>query len=114
MKIYDETTREEITNPDLSAGYLYDGVIVTGQTEELIQVMEGTVTDDRPNGLRRLIPAQNITEPCQWYHTYTEKELAVQNQTEVPSDIDSRLDFLESGQTDLQEALEMILTGVTE
>ena len=57
MKIYDEITREEITEPDLSAGYVYDGVIVTGHTEERIEVMEGTVTEDRPEGLRRLIPA---------------------------------------------------------
>ena len=78
MKIYDEITREEITEPDLSAGYVYDGVIVTGHTEERIEVMEGTVTEDRPEGLRRLIPAQDITEPCQWYHKYTEEELAAQ------------------------------------
>lgn len=74
MKIYDETTREEITNPDLSAGYLYDGVIVTGQTEEHIQVVEGTVTADRPDGLRRLVPARDITEPCRWYHAYTDED----------------------------------------
>ena len=89
MKIYDETTREEITNPDLSAGYLYDGVIVTGQTEELIQVMEGTVTDDRPEGLRRLVPARDITEPCQWYHTYTEDELAAMHSPADPGGTDT-------------------------
>ena len=81
MKIYDEITREEITEPDLSAGYVYDGVIVTGHTEERIEVMEGTVTEDRPEGLRRLIPAQDITEPCQWYHKYTEEELTEQHST---------------------------------
>ncbi|WP_295339937.1 hypothetical protein [uncultured Subdoligranulum sp.] len=71
MKIYDETTREEILVPDLALGYVYDGYIVTGRTEERYEVMEGTVTEDRPEGLRRLIPAQDITEPCQWYHAYT-------------------------------------------
>lgn len=81
MKIYDEITREEITEPDLSAGYVYDGVIVTGHTEERIEVMEGTVTEDRPEGLRRLIPAQDITEPCQWYHKYTEEKLTEQHST---------------------------------
>ena len=80
MKIYDEITKEEINGPDLSAGYLYDGVIVTGRTEEHYEVMEGTVTEDRPEGLRRRVPAQDITEPCQWYHTYTEEELAQQEQ----------------------------------
>lgn len=78
MKIYDETTREEILVPDLVLGYVYDGYIVTGRTEERYEVMEGTVTEDRPEGLRRLIPAQDITEPCQWYHKYTEEELAAQ------------------------------------
>lgn len=78
MKIYDEITREEIADPDLSVGYIYDGTIVTGRTEERIEVMEGTVTEERPDGLRRLIPAQDITEPCQWYHTYTEEELTQQ------------------------------------
>lgn len=81
MKIYDEITREEITDPDLSAGYVYDGYIVTGRTEEHYEVMEGTVTEDRPEGLRRLIPAQDITEPCQWYHKYTEEELTEQHST---------------------------------
>lgn len=104
MKIYDETTREEITNPDLSAGYLYDGVIVTGQTEELIQVMEGTVTDDRPEGLRRLVPARDITEPCQWYHTYTEEEKAQQQQQ---ASVEERLAALEE-----QLAAAKILLGV--
>lgn len=78
MKIYDEITREEITDPDLSAGYVYDGYIVTGRTEEHYEVMDGTVTASRPDGLRRRVPAQDITEPCQWYHTYTEEELAAQ------------------------------------
>lgn len=76
MKIYDEITREEITEPNLFSGYVYNGVIVMGRTEERIEVMDGTVTESRPDGLRRLIPAQDITEPCQWYHTYTEEEIA--------------------------------------
>ena len=38
MKIYDEITREEILVPDLALGYVYDGYIVTGRTEERIEV----------------------------------------------------------------------------
>lgn len=79
MKIYDERTRQEVTDPDLEAGYLYDGTIVTGRTEAHYEIMEGTVTEERPAGLRRLVPARDITEPCQWYHAYTEEELAAQN-----------------------------------
>lgn len=104
MKIYDEITREEITSPDLSAGYVYDGMIVTGCTEERYEVMEGTVTDDRPEGLRRLVPAQDIIEPCQWYHTYTEEELAQQEQARTTEE---RLAALEE-----QLAAAKILLGV--
>lgn len=104
MKIYDEITREEITEPDRSAGYLYDGVIVTGHTEERIEVMDGTVTGDRPDGLRYLISAQDITEPCQWYHTYTEEELAQQEQDRTTEE---RLAALEE-----QLAAAKILLGV--
>lgn len=104
MKIYDEISHEEITSPDLSAGYVYDGFIVTGRTEERIEVMEGTVTEDRPDGLRRMIPAQDITEPCQWYHTYTEEELAQQEQDRTTEE---RLAALEE-----QLAAAKILLGV--
>lgn len=91
MKIYDEATRELITNPDLENGYLYDGVIVVGHEEERIEVMDGTVTAERPDGLRRRIPAQDITEPCQYYHKYTEDELAAMQ----PSDTEARLAAVE-------------------
>lgn len=62
MAIYDANTGQLIESPDLSAGYLVDGTIATGYTTE---VMGGTVTDDRPNGIRRRVP---VTEPCQWYY----------------------------------------------
>lgn len=68
MKIYEELTGAEITNPDLSAGYVYDGVKVIGVEPERYEVMEGT------NGLRGLVPAKIITETCQYYHAYTDEE----------------------------------------
>ena len=83
---------------------MYDGYIVTGRTEERYEVMEGTVTEDRPEGLRRLIPAQDITEPCQWYHKYTEEELAQQAQDRTTEE---RLAALEE-----QLAAAKILLGV--
>lgn len=104
MKIYDEITREEIFDPDLSAGYVYDGFIVTGRTEERYEVMEGTVTESRPDGLRRLIPAQDITEPCQWYHAYTEGEL---EQQKPSGDMEKRIAALEE-----ELAAAKILLGV--
>lgn len=83
MKIYDEITHEEIQSPDLSAGYVYDGLFVTGYTEARYEVMPGTVTDTRPDGLRRLAPAEPITEPCRYYHKYTDDELAAQQATKT-------------------------------
>lgn len=75
MKIYDEITKEELTAPDESKGYLYNSQIKTGMTEDTYEVMEGTVTEDCPNGLRRLIPGHAVYEACQFYHTYTDDEI---------------------------------------
>lgn len=103
MKIYDEITQELLESPDLTAGCLYDGVIVVGHEPERVEVMEGTVTAARPDGLRRIIPAHDITEPCQWYHKYTEAELAAMQ----PPDVEKRLAAVED---ELQAA--KILLGV--
>lgn len=75
MKIYDEITKKELTAPDESKGYLYESQIKTGMTEDTYEVMEGTVTEDCPNGLRRLIPGHAVFEACQFYHTYTDEEI---------------------------------------
>lgn len=92
MKVYDESTLVEISDPDLSAGYVYDGLFVTGYTEERYEVIEKTVTDTRPDGLRQLVPAEPITEPCKYYHKYTEEELAEQAK---PDGVEERLTALE-------------------
>lgn len=91
MKIYDETTRQEIESPNLETGYLYDGVIVTGHTEPYTEIMPGTATEARPAGLRRLVPAQDMTEPCQWYHSYTEEELSALQQPSALDRIEAQL-----------------------
>lgn len=80
--IYDETTKLPIENPDLSAGRVYDGVRIIGYTDGHYKVMQDTVTEKRPKGLRTWVPPEPITEPCQWYHKYTEDELAQQGQEE--------------------------------
>lgn len=96
MKIYDEITKEELKSPDLTVGCLYNGAIVTGRVEERIEVIDGTVTEDRPEGLRHLVPAQDIVEPCQWYHAYTKEELSANNQgASSDSDLASRISSLE-------------------
>lgn len=83
MKIYDETTGEEVLNPDLNAGYLYSGSRVVGHEDERYEVMEGTVSALCPNGLKRLIPAHDVYEDCQFYHKYTEAEIAKQNEPKI-------------------------------
>ena len=74
MKIYDEITKEEIDSPDLSAGYVYNGFYLTGYIDEYYKVIEKTITEERPNGLRQLIPSKPIYEECQYYHKYTAEE----------------------------------------
>lgn len=59
MTIYHEFTGEVIADPDLSAGYLYDGTVVTGQR---------TVKMEGESGLRMM---EDVTEPCKVYHPYT-------------------------------------------
>ena len=53
MKIYDEITNEELTSPDLAAGYLYTARRVAEHVPESREVMQGTVTEDNPEGSRR-------------------------------------------------------------
>lgn len=78
MKTYDEKTGLEIESPDLEAGYVYPGRRKVG-TEE--RVLEGTVTERRPEGLRQLV---DVYEDCQYYHEYTEDELAAMQPPEEP------------------------------
>ena len=62
MNVYDANTGELLESPDLEAGYLVEGERITGYEME---VMDGTVTEERPEGLRQEVP---VTEPCQWYY----------------------------------------------
>lgn len=104
MKIYDELTNEELTAPDLTAGYLYTTQRVTGHVAESREVMEGTVTDANPNGLERIVPAHDVYEDCQYYHTYTEAELAEKDKPTTEQRLDTveqRADALESANDDL-------------
>lgn len=106
MKIYDETTRKEIQNPDLSKGYTYPGRIKVG-TQDVI--MPGSVETYPPNGLRRRV---DVYEDCLFYHEYTVEELKAQQAQ--PEGLDTRVTALETGQADLQEALDLLLSGATE
>ena len=83
MKIYDEITNEELTSPDLSAGYLYTARRVAEHVPESREVMQGTVTEDDPKGLEHIISGYDVYDDCQLYHRYTEAELAERQQAEI-------------------------------
>lgn len=131
--ILDELTKEPIESPDLSAGYLYDGQRVTVHHEAVAPVTEigilpGTEHCNGGAGLRGTIvvtpgtPAWDEYEECQYYHKYTEEELAAQHPPDETDDsgLAARVEKLETGKADqtdvdeLQEALDLILSGVTE
>ena len=87
MKIYDETLQNELNNPDLTRGKLESAQRLVTHHEAVkrhyhYEVMEGTVTADCPNGLRREVedvPAADAWdeyEDVQRYVPYTEAELA--------------------------------------
>lgn len=68
MKIYDESTLEEIQNPGLDTGYVYPGRRYLG-TKRV--TLEGTAELYPPGGLQHEVP---VYEDCQMYHTYTEED----------------------------------------
>lgn len=74
MNIYNETTLEQLSEPDLKKGYLYNGKIKTGTEPEKRIIMEGTITERNPEGLKKIVPAKDIYEDCQYYHEYTDEE----------------------------------------
>lgn len=112
MKIYDENTKKEIQNPDLTKGFLYEGIIVIGRTEPEVVVMPGTVTEERPDGLREYIPAQDIVEECKFYHKYADGE---GGDAVTWASMEAAISANASNVTDVQVALaevyEMILGG---
>ncbi len=85
MKIYDETTKEELTEEscDLEKGYLYDGQMKTGHVDVTYRIMDDSVSELWPEGMREEIPAHDTYESCKYYHTYTEGELEARKQAEA-------------------------------
>lgn len=87
MKIYDEHLENELKNVDLEKGHLEPARRLVAHHEALerqyhYEVMDGTVTDDCPEGLRREVEDVAAHEPwdeyeeVQRYVPYTEAELA--------------------------------------
>lgn len=87
MKIYDAQTQLPLETPDLEAGYLVDGSIVTGYS---LEVMPGTVTEVRKNGLRRRVAE---VEPCQWYYRHTQEEQAEEQEVSAFDRLEAQLTY---------------------
>lgn len=94
MQIYDAITREPIESPDLSAGYLVDGTIITGYTTE---VFPDTITESRPDGIKHRVP---VYEECKWYYTNPEAP-----EEPVTDTFEERLSAVEKGVEDAKEGL---------
>lgn len=95
MKIYDEITNEELTSPDLSAGCLYTARRVAKHVPESREVMQGTVTEENPEGLEHVVPAHDVYEDFQYYHTYTAEELAEKNKPTLQEQVDANAAAIE-------------------
>lgn len=87
MKIYDETLTTKLESPNLTLGHLEPARRFVAHHDAVEQqfhyeVMERTVTDERPEGLRSEVEDVAATdawdeyEDCQKYVPYTEAELA--------------------------------------
>lgn len=87
MKIYDETLTTELKSPDLTLGRLESARRLVAHHNAVerqyhYEVMEGTVTDECPEGLRREVEdvaaaaAWDEYEDVQRYVIYTDAELA--------------------------------------
>ena len=113
MKIYDELTGAELTAPDENAGYLYTGQRIVKHVAETTEIMAGTVTDNCPQGLRRIIPAHDVYEDCQYYHTYTEAEIEAQKAEQAELDKPSLQEQVDANAAAIEELAAMMAGGVT-
>lgn len=113
MKIYDELTGAELTAPDESAGYLYTGQRVVKHVAETTEIMAGTVTADCPQGLRRIIPAHDVYEACQYYHAYTEEEIEAKKAEQAESSKPSLQEQVDANAAAIEELAAMMAGGVT-
>lgn len=84
---FDDVTGLPVESPDLTAGIVYAGRRIVGYTEETKVPMNGTASPRNPMGLYKRVPPKPIYEDCQWYHRWTEEELAAQNQKTVDEKI---------------------------
>ena len=83
MKTYDEKTWEEIKEPDLSKGDIYQSRRQTGTKR---MTLTGTESLYPPNGLQYEVP---VYEDCWLYHACTKEELAAMHPPDDPGGTDT-------------------------
>ena len=119
MEIYNERM-ERIENPDLSLGYLTPGKRTEhhAAVQGMAEVWHYETVAEYPNGgkdMRRVVDVPRVEARDAWdeeiaiqvYTPYTQEELDRMAMEQAMPTVEERLELLE-------EALEMILTGVTE
>lgn len=93
MRILDENTRQEVTNPDLAAGYLYEGDYVA---PEAYEQMEREALPALPDG---------AFERVYYYHVWTPEEIAQREQDEREAAHQELIDALPDAVAELSEAV---------
>ena len=56
---------------------------MSGHVPDTEEILEKTITEDNPAGLKHIISGYDLYEDCQLYHRYTVAELAERQQAEI-------------------------------
>lgn len=99
MRIVDSITREDISNPDLTAGWLCDGTVAKpGAFESIDNVTKFALADDD-------------YERVQVYHAYTAEELAEREEAERDADYQAIMDSLPDAIAELSMLVSELMEG---
>lgn len=91
MRILDFKTKQEITNPDLTAGYLSTGTYVPQSAYDAIDNVTKFAVDD------------SDYEQVQYYHVWTAEEIAQREQDEAQAEQQELINALPDAVADLSE-----------
>lgn len=118
----------EVKDPDLALGYLVDEELLTAHHKAVEAVEEQwhyETAAEYPNGGKDVVRVIDVPgveardawdeyESIQRYVPYTEEELTAREEEKNRPTLESRVEALEADAAEAREALEMILSGVTE
>lgn len=91
MRILDFKTKQEITNPDLSIGYLFDGTYVPQSAYDAIDNVTKFAVDD------------SDYEQVQYYHVWTPEEIAQREEAEAQAEQQELINALPDAVAELSE-----------